>query len=234
MVNDKSQKSLPPYVSYRTFQNFIDVLQLGMPSRIDRSYWGERYSGSTGTQLMTALRFLGLVDGNGIPMTRLKQLVSTRGAQRSEILKQVAYTAFNFLSTRSLDPQVATYAQLEEVFYNTYQVTGDVARKCIKFFVSLESDAGVPLSPFIMKRSKTIRASAARKKAAEKVGPRTNLNSSIPLRGDSVPAQITWYELVLAKFPTFDPTWSDDVKAKWFEAFDTLLKKGSASDTEEC
>ena len=126
MVNDKSQKSLPPYVSYRTFQNFIDVLQLGMPSRIDRSYWGERYSGSTGTQLMTALRFLGLVDSNGIPMTRLKQLVSTRGAQRSEILKQIAYTAFNFLSTRSLDPQVATYAQLEEVFYNTYQVTGEI------------------------------------------------------------------------------------------------------------
>jgi hypothetical protein len=37
--------------------------------------------------------------------------------------------------------------------------------------------------------------------------------------------------MVLAKFPTFDPTWSDEVKLKWFEAFDTLLKKGS-SDTE--
>ena len=232
MVNDKGRKSLPPYVSYRTFRNFIDGLQLGIPSRIDRSYWGERYSGSTGTQLMTALRFLGLIDSSGVPMTRLRQLVSTMGTQRAEILKQIAYTAYSFLSVRTLDPQLATYAQLEEAFYDTYQVTCDVARKCIKFFVSLESDAGVALSPFIMKRSKTIRTSAGRKKSTEKIGSRTNQNSSIPLMTDSIPSQTVWWEMVLAKFPTFDPTWPDDVKLKWFEAFDSLLKRGSLSNAE--
>jgi len=226
MVNDKGRKSLPPYVSYRTFRNFVDGLQLGIPARIDRSYWGERYSGSTGTQLMTALRFLGLIDGNGIPTTRLRQLASAKGAQRSDILKQIAYTSFDFLSERSLDPQVATYAQLEEAFYNTYQVTSDVARKCIKFFVSLESDAGVSLSPFIMKKSKTIRADSVRGKTTKKTGARTNRNAAIPLAADQIPAQIAWYEMVLAKFPTFDPTWADDVKLKWFEAFDALLKRG--------
>ena len=226
MVNDKGRKSLPPYVSYRTFRNFVDGLQLGIPSRIDRSYWGDRYSGSTGTQLMTALRFLGLIDGNGIPTTRLRQLVSAKGAQRSDILKQIAYTSFDFLSERILDPQVATYSQLEEAFYNTYQVTGDVARKCIKFFVSLESDAGVPLSTFIMKKSRTIRADSIRKRTAKKTSSGTNRNSATPLAADPIPAQIAWYEMVLAKFPTFDPTWSDDIKLKWFEAFDALLKRG--------
>jgi len=226
VVNDKGRKSLPPYVSYRTFRNFVDGLQLGIPSRIDRSYWGDRYSGSTGTQLMTALRFLGLIDGNGIPTTRLRQLVSAKGAQRPEILKQIAYTSFDFLSERILDPQVATYSQLEEAFYNTYQVTGDVARKCIKFFVSLESDAGVPLSTFIMKKSRTIRADSIRKRTAKKTSSGTNRNSATPLVVDSIPAQITWYEMVLEKFPTFDPTWSDDIKLKWFEAFDALLKRG--------
>jgi len=175
---------------------------------------------------MTALRFLGLIDGNGIPTTRLRQLASAKGAQRSDILKQIAYTSFDFLSERSLDPQVATYAQLEEAFYNTYQVTSDVARKCIKFFVSLESDAGVSLSPFIMKKSKTIRADSARGKTTKKTGARTNQNAAIPLAADPIPAQIAWYEMVLAKFPTFDPTWADDVKLKWFEAFDALLKRG--------
>ena len=226
MVNDKGRKSLPPYVSYRTFRNFVDGLQLGIPARIDRSYWGDRYSGSTGTQLMTALRFLGLIDGNGIPTTRLRQLVSAKGAQRPEILKQIAYTSFDFLSERILDPQVATYSQLEEAFYNTYQVTGDVARKCIKFFVSLESDAGVPLSTFIMKKSRTIRADSIRKRTAKKTISGTNRNSATPLVADSIPTQTTWYEMVLAKFPTFDPTWSDDIKLKWFEAFDALLKRG--------
>jgi len=233
MVNNRVRKSLPPYVSYRTFRNFVDGLQLGIPARIDRSYWGDRYSGSTGTQLMTALRFLSLIDSNGMPTTRLRQLVSAKGAQRSEILKQIAYTSFDFLSARILDPQVATYAQLEEAFYNTYQVTGDVARKCIKFFVSLESDAGVPLSTFIMKKSKTIRADSVRKRATKKMGAGTNRNAAIPLAADPIPAQIAWYEMVLAKFPTFDPTWSEDVKLKWFEAFDALLKRGLVSGTEK-
>jgi hypothetical protein len=232
LVIEKDRKSLPPYVSYRTFRNFIDGLQMGMPSRIDRSYWGERLSGSNGIQLMTALRFLGLIDSDGIPQTRLRQLVSARGIQRSEVLKQIAYTTFSFLAERALDPQAATYSQLEEAFYNTYQVTGDVARKCIKFFVSLESDAGIILSPFIMKKSKTLRADGVRKKILKKPSSGTIQNSVISPVTDSIPTRLTWYEMVLAKFPTFDPAWSDEVKLKWFEAFDALLKK-SSSGTEK-
>lgn len=233
MGNGKSRKPLPPYVSYRTFRNFIDGLQLGIPARIDRSYWGERYSGSSGTQLMTALRFLGLIDGYGTPMPRLEQLVSARGSQRSDILKQMGFGAYDFLVDKSLDPQVATYAQLEKAFYNTYLVTGDVARKCIKFFIDLESDAGIPLSPSMMKKSKTMRASSGRKRTNAKEPDRTNRNMAISRTARPVPAQITWYEMVLAKFPTFDPTWSDDIKLKWFEAFDSLLKRESVSDTEK-
>jgi len=227
-MSDKGRKPLPPYVSYRTFRNFIDGLQLGIPSRIDRSYWGDKYSGSTGTQLMTALRFLGLIDNNGMPMTRLKQLVSAKGAQRTSILQQIAYVAFDFLAEGQLNPEVATYAQLEEIFYNNYQVTGDVSRKCIKFFVSLESDAGVSLSPFIMKKSRVKRAGSGRKKSSS----RTNRNAQVPSKTDSIPPNNNWHEMVLAKFPTFDPAWSDEVKLKWFEAFDLLLKKGLVSNIE--
>jgi hypothetical protein len=28
---------------------------------------------------------------------------------------------------------------------------------------------------------------------------------------------------LLSKFPALDPAWPDDVKAKWFEAFDRLM-----------
>jgi len=228
VINDKGRKPLPPYVSYRTFRNFIDGLQLGIPSRIDRSYWGDKYSGSTGTQLMTALRFLGLIDSNGMPMTRLKQLVSAKGVQRTSILQQIAYIAFNFLSEGLLNPEVATYAQLEEIFYNTYQMTGDVSRKCIKFFVSMENDAGVSLSPFITKRSRAKRTSNGRRKNLA----RTNRNALIPSKTNIIPPHNNWHEMVLAKFPTFDPAWSDEVKLKWFEAFDLLIKKGLISDIE--
>jgi len=79
VVTDKGRKHLPPYVSYRTFHNFIERLQQRMPSRIDRSYWGDILSGSTGTQLMAALKFLGLIDTNGKPAERLSALVAGGG-----------------------------------------------------------------------------------------------------------------------------------------------------------
>jgi hypothetical protein len=234
MVNDKGRKSLPPYVSYRTFRNFIDGLHLGMPSRIDRSYWGNMYSGSTGTQLMTALRFLSLIDSKGLPTAQLRQLVSAKGAQRTDILRRISQSAFSFLSEESLDPRVATYAQLEEAFRNTYQLTGEVGRKCIKFYISLQSDAGVPLSPFILKRSRMPHSTAnGKKKPTAKTEVRKNRNSEIPQATGLVLGPVAWYEMVLTKFPNFDPTWPDEVKLKWFEAFNTLLERGSVSSLEE-
>jgi hypothetical protein len=133
---------------------------------------------------------------------------------------------------KSLDPQIATYTQLEKIFYDVYNVTGDVARKCVKFFIELESDAGVPLSPLIVKKSKTIRATGIRKNLSTKERDRTNWNIPISQAQPQVPGQITWHEMVLAKFPTFDPTWPNDVKLKWFEAFDLLLKSKPIPDTD--
>jgi len=35
----------------------------------------------------------------------------------------------------------------------------------------------------------------------------------------------SWDKMLLTKFPTFDPDWSDDVKLKWFTAFDELMRR---------
>ncbi|MFH0846604.1 MAG: hypothetical protein V1894_00900, partial [Chloroflexota bacterium] len=83
MPNETSRKRLPPYISYRTFHNFISELQHGVPSRIDRSFWGDKYSGSSGTQLVGALRFLGLIDTSNVPSPRLRQLALAREGQRN-------------------------------------------------------------------------------------------------------------------------------------------------------
>ena len=32
--------------------------------------------------------------------------------------------------------------------------------------------------------------------------------------------------MLLSKFPNFDPSWKDEIKIKWFSAFDEMLKKG--------
>jgi len=228
MVLDKEKKRLPPYVSYRTFRNFLDGLQVGgMPARIDRSYWGDRLSGTTGTQLISALRFLNLVDASGLPTNRLKMLVAARGPQRNELLRQVTFEAFAPLMKAGLDPQNATYSQLEEIFHDNFGLSGDVSRKCIKFFIMLAGDAGVHLSPFITRRLKSPRT-GTNAKNAKKAPARTKRNEAVPNGLEEVPNQVlSWEQLVLSKFPTFDPAWSDELKLKWFESYEELLKRGS-------
>lgn len=228
MVLDKEKKRLPPYVSYRTFRNFLDGLQVGgMPARIDRSYWGDRFSGTTGTQLISALRFLNMVDASGLPTNRLKMLVAARGPQRNELLRQVTFEAFAPLMKAGLDPQNATYSQLEEIFHDNFNLSGDVSRKCIKFFIMLAGDAGVHLSSFITKRLKSPRT-GTNAKNTRKAPARTKQNEVVPNGLEEVPNQVlSWEQLVLSKFPTFDPAWSDELKLKWFESYEELLKRGS-------
>ena len=67
MLERTRSSGTPPYTSYRTFKTFIeDLHQHGVPSRIDRSVL-TRFSGVVGTQLMRALRFLGLIEEEGRP-----------------------------------------------------------------------------------------------------------------------------------------------------------------------
>jgi hypothetical protein len=229
LVTDRNKKRTPPYVSYRSFLTLLEELQRGLPARIDRSYWGDKFSGSTGTQLMSALRFMNLVDSNGVPTSQLKELVAARGSIKAEILKKISHDSFAFLTNTSFESEKATYSQLEEVFNDVYQVDRDVCRKCIKFFTEFAGDAGIPLSPFITKKSKFSRPNPITEKIPKRSGTRTNQNITIPQNTDLVPHPLSWKELLLTKFPSFDPTWSTDVQIKWFEAFDELLKRGFIS-----
>ena len=233
MIIDRNRKHLPPYISYRTFWNFISRLQEGIPARVDRSYWGDVLSGSTGNHLMATLRFLGLVDANATPTARLRQLVPARGEQRTELLKQITSESFIFLLEGSLDPQTATYSQLEEVFRDSFQSTGDVNRKCIKFFVALAADAGIPLSPHVIRRFRTNTGTSGTKTPAKRIRVKTNRNlvvpQLVPHPVEEIKPRTSWEEILLTKFPPFDPSWSEEVKLNWFKAFDALLKQGPAN-----
>jgi hypothetical protein len=226
VTTEKGRKHLPPYVSYRTFRNFLERLQQRVPSRIDRSYWGDILSGSTGTQLMAALRFLDLIDANGKPTEHLRPLVMARGDSRAKLLRELTAGAYDFVVNGSLDLESATYAQLGEIFNNTFQMTDDVSRKCVKFFIALSGEAGMPLSPFITRRTRAARSVTGTKKPARKPTGRTNRNALVPQVTEEIPENLSWHSMLLSKFPDFDPSWSEEIKVKWFSAFDELLKKG--------
>ena len=152
----------PPYTSYRTFKTFIeDLRENGVPSRIDRSVL-TRCSGVVGTQLMHALRFLGLIEDQGRPTQRLKELVNAHGAARwpeklSELLRQVYAPMF------AIDLETATPSHFNEAFRRAFPAADAVVQKCVTFFLYAANDAGVKISGRVLKGRKP-RSPTPRKK----------------------------------------------------------------------
>jgi hypothetical protein len=236
MVTEHGRKRLPPYISYRTFFNFIESLRQRVPSRIDRSFWEDRLSGSTGTQLMAALRFLDLIDENGRPTKRLEPLVSSRDEQRLKALHDIAANSFGFVLSGAFDPQNATYSELEDIFKEKFQLTGQLSRKCLKFFIELSNNGGITLSPFITKKFRSGQSSPSSKLVTKKSPGGTKLitksmygrkkyNLSVQNGSGNNSSQDSLDKILLEKFPTFDPSWPDEVKIHWFSAFDELMRK---------
>jgi hypothetical protein len=245
MTIEIGKKHHPPYVSYRTFHNFIDRLhQQGTPARIDRSYWGDILSGSTGPQLVAALRYLNLVDHNGKPTERLKSLVPAEGEKRTQVIRSITTESYSFVIKSNLDLASATYAQIEETFGNNFSLTGDVRRKCVKFFIAIAGDGGITISPHIIKHTRSMRNGAAAKNGTKKTAVKSSAPVKVPQQTNipqalNIPQgnnmQITTEQLpdylselivrLLDKYPNFDPAWNDDIKLKWMTTYHEVFWK---------
>ena len=230
-ASNSGRKLSPPYVSYRTFWNFIEGLQQTIPARIDRSYWGSRLSGTNGSQIVTALRFLGLTDANGFPTAMLRQLVGSRGSERVDAIRKIVRESYSFLAKDAPDPQTATYAQLEEAFRDHFQIAADVARKCIKFYICLATAGDIKISSFVTNKTRNNHCGPSKKPGRKSVDkkPRTEIPQGAPVNGYGNGMD----KLLLEKFPSLDPAWPDELKSQWFAAFNELLKRTGDSSSQE-
>ncbi|MDD4635804.1 MAG: DUF5343 domain-containing protein [Dehalococcoidales bacterium] len=223
-MSENTRRQLPPYVSYRSFWNFLDRLHQAVPARIDRSYWGDKFSGSTGAQLMRALRYLDLIDDKGIPTTLLRNLVNARDLQRDDLMAQIARSSYSFFLNGPVDYKTATYAQFEDILHANFQVNADVARKCIKFFIDFATDARIPVSPFVIKKNRKPRTPVTPRRTKSKIENKTEIPCAVD-DAEIVPNGTGLDKLLVNKFPNFDPSWPDELKIKWFSAFDELIKR---------
>lgn len=148
------------------------------------------------------------------------------------VLRQITTDAYVFILGKDFDAQKATHDQMEELLHRNFRLTDDVARKCIKFFVSMAQESGVKVSPFILKNYRNSNSSIIIKKSSKKSSIRTKLNATTPVPSDEVPKRVPSGELLsdlLAKFPALDPSWSDEVKLKWFDAFFEMLNRNTGT-----
>lgn len=151
-------KLLPPYISFRTFINFLLKLELAqeVPPQIDRSFLNKSYSGSTGSQLLTALRFLGLIAGEDNRVTaELYHLVEEKEA-RKQLLSKLLHIRYAPVFAKIRDLSKATHAELELAFTELFKVDNETRRKAVSFFIHAAQEAEIPISKYIRMTSNPV------------------------------------------------------------------------------
>jgi hypothetical protein len=163
---EQNGKQTPPYISFATFDNFINGLgESTVPDKIDSSLM-RTLSGSARSGLMVALRYLKLIDEDGNTLPDLEKLAKLQGPERAKALAVVLGGAYGFFRSGNLDLTRATPAQLAEAI-GAEGATGGTRDKAVGFFLKAAEAAGMPLSPHITKGK---HARAAPAKRAKKQG----------------------------------------------------------------
>lgn len=137
---EKRESFTPPYLSWRTFFNFLDRLaEKGAPDRIDRTFLSNM-SGADQSYLLKALQGFGLMAADGRKTQALDTLVHHESRKAAvQTLLETHYPTMIAL------PANATQGQLDEAF-KPYGLGVETVRKCQTFYLRAAQYAGISLS----------------------------------------------------------------------------------------
>ena len=214
---EKVKNKIPPYVSFKTFQTFLEFLSEGMPNRIDRSVWLNKFSGSNGTQIMTAIKFFNLIDKDGAPNDDFKNLVSRDLDLQKKIFRKLLYKYYSPIF--NLDLTSATKAQLRESFIS-FGTKECVIVNCESFFIQAAKYSNIMLSSHILARRHNTNVSEKTKSKATK----SQADFVLENNKKNLETNINLARMILDKYPDFDPNWNDDVKKSWIDSLTKLYE----------
>ncbi len=222
-VSGGRQGSIPPYVAYSTFRNFLDGIRKKPPTRVDKSLMASM-SGTIRSQLMGALRYLDLVSPGGVPTESLRRLLRAETSDRPKVLREILTVRYSFL-LGEIDVQRTTTNEIQKKLKET-GASGDTVRKTLAFFLAACEDAGIQVSPYIKPyqgAGRLRRASSLLRATIGRAFHRTQISDE-ELDGQGERSFSGLQESLISKFPDFDPAWPDDVKGKWLDDFRELWK----------
>jgi hypothetical protein len=198
-VEDKkieARKKTAPYLPFRTFINSLDTFSHGLPTILDRTIWRSQ-AGVTQGLIMNAYRFLGLVDEYDSPTNELEIMVR-QTEQRPAILRALIEATYGLqfgLDFTSTTPKV-----LEDMFVDSYAVTGATKQKAITFFLKAARFANITLSPFLLTQIRNT-STRRRRKGRDTAGTpsRENGGNSVDTVAASLTqSTVTTHEIALA------------------------------------
>jgi len=220
--NKALKKPIPPYLPYRTFSNLLDRLKANVtPARIDRSVVSS-FSGAIQSQIFLTLKYLKLINENGVPSELFDKLIKAKDETRQKILNDIVVSSYPFLFAANQDLKKLTADQLFDIF-NKEGCSGETTRKAIAFFTAIAKEAGIELSPYLKRlKSRGSRSMGSKiKKEDEGVQKEGGTNSHLSQTG--LPINPSWQQQVLSKIPNFDPAWKEEERKAWYEMMARLI-----------
>jgi hypothetical protein len=164
---DRVTVNTPPVVSFKTVKNALtDFKSKGvLPPRIDKRLW-PTFSNTVATQLVAALKFLGLIDEAGVPTILLETMVDPGVDDKGwrDALSMVISSAYAPIMDMELDKIHGSH--LRDKFKDSFGLESDAQRKAIAFFLFAARDAGMKLSPYLKLRERSASKGPRKKRAA--------------------------------------------------------------------
>jgi len=144
------QRAVPPYLPYKTLISSLENLAQGIPPRIDRSIW-KNQPGTVQSQILSAYRFLGLMNDTTNPTEALKELVQHRQAPAA-VLKPIIEEKYKAIFSHDLSTMTTTMISSE--FEKEFGVDGETKKKAVRFFLQAAKANGFTLSKFLLDQTR--------------------------------------------------------------------------------
>lgn len=166
-MTDTPKQLSPPYATFGAFIGFFNRLRdTGVPSRIDPTVFGNA-SGSA-YSIISALKFLKLIDESGAPSKSFIELVKAADDARGPLLKPIIQKGYPSVFKGSVDLTSMTAGQFDEHFRQEYGITGSTVDKVALFFIAASKAADIPLSAHLLNRKPIATSSAAKKSVKQR------------------------------------------------------------------
>jgi hypothetical protein len=138
-------EQIPVYLSFVTFRSAVQNLRThGLPDKLDRTAWNR--SGGEQSQIISAFRFLGLIDGSDNTQPSLKKLVDARENTEQEKTILSALLREKYGKLFELNLKTATPGAVADAIAS-YGPTGATRDRAVRFFLKAAYHCGIPLSP---------------------------------------------------------------------------------------
>jgi len=137
--------TVPVYLSFATFGSAVQNLRThGLPAKIDKTAWHSR-SGADQSQILSAFKFLGLIDSDENTQEILRKLVAAKEGTQDEKSVLENILRLRYAKVFELDLKTDTPAALDEKI-GGYGTSGATRDRAVRFFIRAALYCGIPLS----------------------------------------------------------------------------------------